>query len=63
MRLTHVQVMEGALEVWDYSRYNIEHYGRRVNKTQPRLHYLPFSFLSTKSAIPLGELAVWDPDM
>lgn len=49
--------MEGALEVWDYSRYNIENYGRRVRKTQPRLQYLPFSFLSNKAQLPLGRLA------
>ena len=53
---SRLQVMEGALEVWDYSRYNIENYGRRVRKTQPRLQYLPFSFLSTKAQLPLGEL-------
>ena len=57
MKRLHVptQVMEGALEVWDYSRYNIENYVRRVRKTQPRLQYVPFSFLHTKSSIPLGE--------
>lgn len=57
MKRLHVptQVMEGALEVWDYSRYNIENYMRRVRKTQPRLQYVPFSFLHTKSSIPLGE--------
>ena len=48
--------MEGALEVWDYSRYNIENYSRRVKKTQPRLQYLPFSFLSSKANVPLGRL-------
>lgn len=47
--------MEGALEVWDYSRYNIENYARRVRKTQPRLQFVPFSFLHTKGSIPLGE--------
>jgi len=50
----YAQAMEGALEVWDYSRYNIENYARRVRKTQPRLQYVPFSFLSTKSGVPLG---------
>ena len=43
--------------MWDYSRYNIENYGRRVRKTQPRLQYLPFSFLSNKAQLPLGRLA------
>ncbi len=42
--------------MWDYSRYNIENYGRRVRKTQPRLQYLPFSFLSTKAQLPLCAL-------
>ena len=49
-----MQVLVDALEVWDYSRYNIQGYARRVAEAQPRLRYLPFSFLSTKSDIALG---------
>ena len=49
-----MQVLVDALEVWDYSRYNIQGYAGRVAEAQPRLQYLPFSFLSTKSAISLG---------
>ena len=49
-----MQVLVDALEVWDYSRYNIQGYARRVAEAQPRLRYLPFSFLSAKSDIALG---------
>ena len=49
-----MQVLVDALEVWDYSRYNIQGYARRVIEAQPRLRYLPFSFLSTKSDLALG---------
>lgn len=49
-----MQVMVDALEVWDYSRHNIQNYARRVAEAQPRLQYLPFSFLSFKSNIGLG---------
>ena len=49
-----LQVLVDALEVWDYSRYNIQGYARRVAEAQPRLRYLPFSFLSTKSDVALG---------
>ena len=49
-----MQVLVDALEVWDYSRYNIQGYARQVAEAQPRLRYLPFSFLSTKSDIALG---------
>ena len=49
-----MQVLLDALEVWDYSRYNIQGYARRVAEAQPRLRYLPFSFLSTKSDTALG---------
>ena len=53
-----MQVLVDALEVWDYSRHNIQSYAHRVAEAQPRLRYLPFSFLSTKSGIALG---VWTP--
>ena len=49
-----MQVLVDALEVWDYSRYNIQGYARRVAEAQPRLQYLPFPFLSTKSDVALG---------
>ena len=53
-----VQVLVDALEVWDYSRHNIQSYARRVAEAQPRLQYLPFSFLSTKGDIKSGVYSI-----